>query len=91
MSHQAELQRVLDESALATGLAAQRFLPRFARKLARYRDLQARATNPLLRGFYGWRARRYGELAATAEQDIARARSLGLRDPDLASTLLPRR
>jgi hypothetical protein len=92
MSHNAELQRVLEEAELATGQAAQRFLPRFARKLARYRDLHEKARNPVLRLYYGWRAARYGELAATAERDIARARSLGLRDPGPAGGgLLPRR
>ncbi|HYF54281.1 MAG TPA: hypothetical protein VEA41_08475 [Salinarimonas sp.] len=76
MSHQAELQRVLEEADLATGLAAQRYLPRFARKLARYRDLHAATRNPVLRRFYAWRATRYELLTAEAEGHIARARDL---------------
>lgn len=87
MSHHAELQRVLEEADLATGAAAQRFLPRFARKLARYRTLHERASNPLLRRYYAWQAGRYGRLAAEAERDIARARDVRMA----RHGLLPRR
>ncbi len=87
MSHHAELQRVLEEADLATGMAAQRFLPRFARKLARYRALHEAARNPLLRRFYAWRIDRYGRLAAEAEHDIARARDIS----SSRNVLLPRR
>ncbi len=73
MSHHAELQRVLDEADLATGMAAQRFLPGFSRKHARYSALLADSRNPLLRRFYAWRAEHYRRLAAEAKRDIDRA------------------
>ncbi len=87
MSHHAELQRVLEEADLATGEAAQRFLPRFARKLARYRSLHEATRNPIARRYYAWQVERYARLAATAEDDIARAQAVrGSRHG-----LLPRR
>jgi hypothetical protein len=76
MSHHAELRRVIEEGEIATGLAAQRFLPRFSRKLARYRELLESTRNPLARRYYAWQANRYGRLAADAEHDIARARDI---------------
>lgn len=70
----APLLRQLREADLATGEAAQGFLPGFLRRLRHHEQRLAAARNPLTRRYHRWRREHWRRLVEEAREHIEAAR-----------------
>ena len=75
----AGLIRQIEEADLATGEAAQGYLPAFLRRLRHHEQGLAAARNPFTRRYHRWRAVHYGRLVSEARAHIETARAIRLR------------
>lgn len=73
------LIRQMQEADLATGRAAEGYLPRFVRLFRHHERGLAAARNPFLRRYHRWRLRHYGRLVSEAQGHIETAREIRLR------------
>lgn len=74
--YRAGLIRQMQEHDLATGEAAQGYLPGFLRRLEHHRRRLGETRNPLVRRYHRWRLRHWGRLVEEARDHIEAAHAI---------------